>query len=361
LTTTDYVFNATGQRVSEWNGTTHVQQKGKYYWGANPVAYYAGNATHFEHQDWLGTERARTTYNASVEGSFTSLPFGDGYTPSGADGDANHFAMLDHDTETNTDHAQFRQYSNSQGRWMRPDPDGGSYKIRNPQSFNRYVYTANRPLSITDPLGLDGPDDPCNDPLSGVVCYENDDGGGGGGGNGSGEGDGSGVGASGDNSGNNSSFPPGSIVQDQSGNLYMVNSDGSITPLVQGYVVVNGNDSNTCNMSDPACRQGYEQLMSQLSAEQTIIQRNSVNVTDADDAKILQLSIDVSSMVSHPFGPDLRSSLCNYSLFMADAAVGSSLPSLGTSAGYVSVAETQLQKAWFAVSSLLTIGGTGCN
>jgi hypothetical protein len=79
-TTTDYVFNAAGQRVSEWNGTTFAQLKGKYYWGATPVAYYANGATHFEHQNWLGTERMRTTYNASVEGTFTSLPFGDAQT-----------------------------------------------------------------------------------------------------------------------------------------------------------------------------------------------------------------------------------------------------------------------------------------
>jgi hypothetical protein len=63
-TATDYVFNAAGQRVSEWNGTTFAQLKGKYYWGGRPVAYYANSATHFEHQNWLGTERMRTTYNA---------------------------------------------------------------------------------------------------------------------------------------------------------------------------------------------------------------------------------------------------------------------------------------------------------
>jgi len=54
-TATEYVFNAAGQRVSEWNGATRAQLKGKYYWGAKPVGYYAGGATHFEHQDWLGT------------------------------------------------------------------------------------------------------------------------------------------------------------------------------------------------------------------------------------------------------------------------------------------------------------------
>jgi RHS repeat-associated protein len=161
--TTEFVFNATGQRVSEWNGSTHAQLKGKYYWGSKPVAYYTagtGAATHFEHQDWMGTERVRTTYNSannpvySVENTYTSQPFGDDQTPSSDGGDANHYAMLDHDAETDTDHAQFRQYHNAQGRWMSPDPYSGSYDFSNPQSFNRYSYAANLPVSNIDWSGL---------------------------------------------------------------------------------------------------------------------------------------------------------------------------------------------------------------
>jgi len=161
-TTTEYVFNVNGQRVSEWNGSGHAQLKGKYYWGGKPVAYYVpSSAVHFEHQDWLGTERKRTSYNGSVEGTFSSLPFGDGQSATGTDTDANHFAALDHDTESNTDHAQFRQYSNVQGRWLAPDPYAGSYDFSNPQSLNRYVYASNRPLSLVDVQGLE--DDPCGD------------------------------------------------------------------------------------------------------------------------------------------------------------------------------------------------------
>jgi RHS repeat-associated protein len=62
--------------------------------------------------------------------------------------------MLDYDSETNTDHAQFRQYSSIEGRWLRPDPYSGSYRPRNPQSFNRYEYAMNNPLSNVDPIGL---------------------------------------------------------------------------------------------------------------------------------------------------------------------------------------------------------------
>ncbi len=153
--TTEFVFNAAGQRVSEWNGTTNVQLKGHYYWGGKPVAFYTPSGVHFQHQDWLGTERLRTTYNGGVEGSFTSLPFGDGLaTVSGSDTDANHYATLDHDYESDTEHAQFRQYSSAQGHWLAPDPYDGSYDPSNPQSFNRYVYASNNPLGLVDPSGM---------------------------------------------------------------------------------------------------------------------------------------------------------------------------------------------------------------
>jgi len=100
-------------------------------------------------------ERMRTAYNGGVEGSYISLPFGDGFsTLAGTDADANHYGTLDHDAETATDHAEFRQYSEAQGRWLSPDPYDGSYDASNPQSFNRYVYAGNNPLAATDPSGL---------------------------------------------------------------------------------------------------------------------------------------------------------------------------------------------------------------
>jgi RHS repeat-associated protein len=152
--TTEFVFNANGQRVSEWNASTHGELKGHYYWGSKPVAYYDTIGTHFQHQDWLGTERMRTSSNSSVEGTYTSFPWGDSEVPTGTDTDANHFATLDHDTESNTDHAEFRQYSNTQGRFLSPDPYDGSYDPTNPQSMNRYAYALNNPLSNIDPSGL---------------------------------------------------------------------------------------------------------------------------------------------------------------------------------------------------------------
>jgi RHS repeat-associated protein len=50
----------------------------------------------------------------------------------------------------------YREYSPVQGRWLRPDPSGvAAVSPGNPQSWNRYAYVQNNPLSAVDPLGLD--------------------------------------------------------------------------------------------------------------------------------------------------------------------------------------------------------------
>jgi hypothetical protein len=72
----------------------------------------------------------------------------------------------------------FRRYSPSQGRWISPDPAGlRAVKLANPQTWNRYAYALNNPLSYTDPTGLwcvweDGThdDDPSNGGASSGDC-----------------------------------------------------------------------------------------------------------------------------------------------------------------------------------------------
>jgi RHS repeat-associated protein len=101
----------------------------------------------------------RTNYSGAVGSKYTSLPCGDGYTAtintSGADQDNGHYAGLDRDAESGTEHAQFRNYASAQGRWLAPDPYMGSYDLTNPQSMNRYAYALNNPTSLIDPSGLD--------------------------------------------------------------------------------------------------------------------------------------------------------------------------------------------------------------
>jgi RHS repeat-associated protein len=152
----EFVFDPNARRVSIWDGNDGHLILGQAYWNGLPVEFYGDGYAHFEHLDWLGTKRATTDYTGAVEATFTSMPFGDFYSIlTGNEYDAEHFGLMDHDYETTTDHAQFRQYSEAQGRWISPDPYDGSYDFSSPQSFNRYSYVLNNPLNFVDPLGLD--------------------------------------------------------------------------------------------------------------------------------------------------------------------------------------------------------------
>jgi RHS repeat-associated protein len=171
----EYLYDYAGRRLSSWITSIDFGNEGRIYWDGQQIAYRAQNGqTFFEHQDILGTERARTNYLGQIAGTFPSLAFGDGYSESsvlpGADQDNHFFAQLDKDSESTTEHAQFRQYSPTEGRWMSPDPYDGSYRASTPQSFNRYAYAMNRPLSGIDPLGLDLIDPPVGGDGGGDGC-----------------------------------------------------------------------------------------------------------------------------------------------------------------------------------------------
>ncbi len=152
-------YDYAGRRTSSWLVSNNSGTEGRIYWDGAQIAYRSNDGTtYFDHKDWIGTERMRTNSTGAVASSYVSLPWGDGYTAtvlqSGGDQDSLHFGQLDHDAESSTEHAQFRQYSSIQGRWMSPDPYGGSYDMTNPQSMNRYAYVLNSPLSYVDPSGL---------------------------------------------------------------------------------------------------------------------------------------------------------------------------------------------------------------
>ena len=157
--TTEYIYDAGGRRVSSWLPSTNTATEGRIYWGGTQVAFRSSDGTtYFDHQEMTGTERMRTNYAGSVGSSYLSLPWGDGYAAtvnsSGADQDNGHFAGLELDAESGTEHAQFRNYASAQGRWLSPDPYMGSYDFTNPQSMNRYAYALNNPVSLVDPSGL---------------------------------------------------------------------------------------------------------------------------------------------------------------------------------------------------------------
>ena len=117
--------------------------------------------------DHLGTPRMVIDQN----GTLTSvkrhdyLPFGEelfagtggrttalGYA--GNDGVRQQFTQKERDVETGLDYFLARYYSSVQGRFTSTDPLRASGRPSVPQSWNRYTYVLNNPLSLVDPTGL---------------------------------------------------------------------------------------------------------------------------------------------------------------------------------------------------------------
>jgi RHS repeat-associated protein len=113
---------------------------------------------YYNHDDWLGTERARTDLSGTACETITSLPFGDNQTISGTCGDISplHFTGKERDTESGLDNFGARYNASSMGRFMAPDPKIPSIKhLLNPQKWNKYAYVLNNPLSLVDPDGME--------------------------------------------------------------------------------------------------------------------------------------------------------------------------------------------------------------
>lgn len=127
---------------------------GKAYWNGTAFETYNSSTAFFEHRDWVGSRRAATNSAGTVTDVRTSLPFGDGASNvSGSrDNTFDGYTGL-WDASNATNHAQFRDYWNVAGRWLQPDPYYASYDLSNPQSFNRYAYVLNNPVTFTDPSG----------------------------------------------------------------------------------------------------------------------------------------------------------------------------------------------------------------
>jgi RHS repeat-associated protein len=105
----------------------------------------------------LGSSRLATHYNGTVEYDLAYAPYGETYAETGSSD--RFFTGNTQDVlkgGTGIYDFLFREHSSGMGRWLTPDPAGlAAVDITNPQTWNRYAYVANNPLSKVDPLGLD--------------------------------------------------------------------------------------------------------------------------------------------------------------------------------------------------------------
>jgi RHS repeat-associated protein len=158
-TQTDYIYDLSGNVVSELNSSTwfnvYLRLNGKLF------AQYTVGAprTQFIHTDHLGSTRVVTSFvpgtppNYSVYDSLDYLPFGEQIA--GGTATTHKFTGKERDSESNLDNFGARYNSSSMGRFMSPDQNNAGGTQDNPQSWNLYTYVRNNPLNAVDPDGRD--------------------------------------------------------------------------------------------------------------------------------------------------------------------------------------------------------------
>ena len=125
--------------------------------------FNSSGLSNYLHADWLGTSRLSLDVSGNLYVARSYAPFGETYNgatgSAGLGGNDRSFTGQTQDViagPTGIYDFLFRQQASSQGRWLVPDPAGlAAVDITNPQTWNRYAYVLNNPLSFIDPLGLD--------------------------------------------------------------------------------------------------------------------------------------------------------------------------------------------------------------
>jgi RHS repeat-associated protein len=121
--------------------------------GGATAVYDASGLQYYRHSDWLGSSRLASTPARSLYSETAYAPFGENYAENGTIDRS--FTGQNQDTVPGLYDFMFREYNPNQGRWTSPDPAGlGAVSLTNPQSWNRYAYVTNGPMTAVDPLGL---------------------------------------------------------------------------------------------------------------------------------------------------------------------------------------------------------------
>ena len=200
-----YAYDDGNERV--WRGSSSPSLDEITYWsvdGSKLATYQVGvsgstiNFTLTGTDVYFGGLIAKGTFNSAGSNDKITLapvrsdqlgsigkfyPYGQ-ERPSATTNDTEKFTGYYRDAATGLDYAYQRYHQPGVGRFMTPDPFGGSAAVGNPGSWNRYAYAGGDPINRVDPSGLDDscdPSDPLCDPSCYFCCYFCDPGGQGGG------------------------------------------------------------------------------------------------------------------------------------------------------------------------------------
>jgi RHS repeat-associated protein len=150
---TEFAYGPTG-KLALMNGQTQTKAFVPLP-GGTQVKYAGGSISTYRLPDWLGSFRVGSNPNRTYSWGLAFAPFGEQYAIKGSA--ALSFTGEEGTADTVSDEYDFlaRKLHSAQGRWLSPDPAGlGAVDPSTPQTWNRYAYVANNPLSFIDPYGL---------------------------------------------------------------------------------------------------------------------------------------------------------------------------------------------------------------
>ena len=148
---TETLYGLGGEKLALLNGTTLT--KAFVALPAGTAVYAVSGLAYYRHSEWLGSARFASTPSQTIYSSSAYAPFGEQYAKAGTNDPS--FTGQQQDTAAGLYDFLFRRLSQTEGRWISPDPLGvGAVSIASPQSWNRYAYVQNNPMNSVDPFGL---------------------------------------------------------------------------------------------------------------------------------------------------------------------------------------------------------------
>ncbi len=154
---TVYIYSG-GADIAEYNNGAAVGSPSQEFIysaaapGSGLLASVTGGSTlTYFHSDHLGW-RVSTNTSGQIVGQQGSYPYGENWYSQ--NGNEFMFTSYQYDTQSALYYAMARWYDASAGRFCSADPVGGNPE--DPQSWNRYPYSRNDPINITDPSGQHG-------------------------------------------------------------------------------------------------------------------------------------------------------------------------------------------------------------
>lgn len=152
-TNTEIVYSPSGGKLSLMNGISLIKAFAPLTAGATAIYTSGTGPAYYRHTDHLGSSRFASTPSQTLYSDTAYSAFGEPYASSGTID--NSFTGQNQDTLAGLYDFLAREQDPNQGRWTQPDPAGlAVVDPTNPQSWNRYSYVLNNPLSLVDAAGL---------------------------------------------------------------------------------------------------------------------------------------------------------------------------------------------------------------